>query len=319
MPGIRRRPGWLSTGRRRLVAAAVAVVLTATAVVAAVAFLGAPDNTANTAGGTPTPASSSTEPAATAPDPSPATSSSTSPSGSPSPRPSGSSTTRSGGHSLPGTILDLTNWKLTLPVAANGSSKAEEIVQPQLAGYRLDPYFMVNGGGDAVAFRAHAGGATTSGSGYPRSELREMTGGGAGQASWSTTSGTSTMTVRAAVTHLTTAKPQVTVAQVHNASDDVLVVRLDGPHHLYAEHDGTDYGDLDTGYVLGTPFTAEVTASGGHIRISYNGVSKVDYPVSGSGNYFKAGCYTQSNTSKGDKPDAYAEVLVYRLAVTHTG
>jgi hypothetical protein len=78
-----------------------------------------------------------------------------------------------------------------------------------------------------VVFQANAGGATTSNSGYPRSELREMAAGGATEASWSTTSGTSTMTERLAITHLTTAKPQVTVGQVHDGSDDVLVVRLD--------------------------------------------------------------------------------------------
>jgi hypothetical protein len=290
------------------------VVVVAAAVFAVVAYFNTAHPTVTAAGGTPTPASAGTEPGPVASAPSP------SPTGSPSTRPSPSATPtpRSGGHGMPGGVLNLTNWKLTLPVAANGSSKAQEILQPQLANYAITPYFTVNGGGDGVVFQANAGGATTSGSGYPRSELREMTSGGAKQASWSTTSGTSTMTVRTAITHLTSAKPQVTVAQVHDDSDDVLVIRLDGPHHLYAEHDGTNYGDLDNGYILGTPFTAQMTASGGHIRISYNGVSKVDYPVSGSGNYFKAGCYLQSNTSKGDAPGAYAEVVIYRLDVTHT-
>jgi Alginate lyase len=292
---------------------AAAVVVVAAAVVAVVAFLDTPHQTVTAGGGTPSPAPASAEPDPVASAPGPT--------GSPSARPSPSvtSTRPSGGHGLPGGVVNLTNWKLTLPIAADGSSKAREIVQPQLAGYSITPYFMVNGAGDGVVFQANAGGATTSGSGYPRSELREMTSGGTRPASWSTTSGTSTMTVRAAITHLTSVKPQVTVAQIHDDSDDVLVIRLDGPHHLYAEHDGTNYGDLDAGYLLGTPFTATMTASGGHIRISYNGVSKVDYPVSSSGDYFKAGCYTQSNTSKGDEPSAYAEVVVYRLDVTHTG
>jgi poly(beta-D-mannuronate) lyase len=299
---------------RQVAAVAALVVVTAAAVVTVVTYLNTPHpKNTTTAGGTPTPAPAGTEPGpvGSAPSPSP------SPSGSPAP--STTPTVRSGGHRVPGAVLDLTNWKLTLPVAASGSSKAQEIVQPQLAGYAIAPYFTVTGAGDGVVFQANAGGATTSGSGYPRSELREMASGGSQPASWSTTSGTSTMTLRAAVTHLTAAKPQVTVAQIHDSSDDVLVIRLDGPHHLYAEHNGTDYGDLDNGYVLGTPFTAQLTASGGHIRISYNGVSTVDYPVSSSGDYFKAGCYTQSNTSKGDAASAYAEVVIYRLDVTHTG
>ncbi len=247
----------------------------------------------------------------TSPSPSPSPSVSARPSSTPVP----TGSRAAGAHGLPSTLLDLTNWKLTLPIG--GSHKPTEIEQPALAGYSVSPYFVLNPAGTGVVFQANAGGVTTSNSGYPRSELREMTGGGRDEASWSTTSGTSTMVVREAVTHLTVAKPQVTVAQVHDDEDDVLVVRLDGPHHLYAEHDGTNYGDLDTGYQLGTAFTVQVTASGGHIRISYNGVPKVDYAKSSSGDYFKAGCYTQSNPDKGDAADAYAQVVIYALTVTH--
>ena len=56
--------------------------------------------------------------------------------------------------------------------------------------------------------------------------------------------------------------PVVVALNRHDDSDDVLVIRLDGPHHLYAEHNGTDYGDLDNGYTLGTAFTATMVASG---------------------------------------------------------
>jgi hypothetical protein len=221
------------------------------------------------------------------------------------------------GPSQPSGVFDLTNWKLTLPVTTGGSSKPQEILQPGLARFAMRPYFMVNAARTGVVFQANAGGATTSNSGYPRSELREMAAGGATEASWSTTSGTSTMTERLAITQLTAAKPQVTVGQVHDGSDDVLVVRLDGPHHLYAEHNGRNYGDLDTNYVLGTVFTVAMVASGGHIKIYYNGAQKVDYPIKSSGDYFKAGCYLQSNTSKGDAADAYAQVVIYGLRVTH--
>lgn len=217
---------------------------------------------------------------------------------------------------VPADILNLSAWKVTLPIGSGHDP--QEITQPTLAHYAINPYFMVNAAHTGVVFQANAGGVTTSNSGYPRSELREMTAGGSEEASWSTTSGTNTMTVREAITHLTVVKPQVTVAQVHDGEDDVIVIRLDGPHHLYAEHNGTDYGDLDNNYVLGTAFTAQFVASGGHIRISYNGVQKVDYTKTSSGDYFKAGCYTQSNTSKGDAADAYAQVVIYALAVTHT-
>lgn len=218
----------------------------------------------------------------------------------------------------PGQVLDLRRWKLTLPVAAAGDEEAAEVVQPRLATFADAPYFAVNGAGDGVVFRANAGGATTGGSDYPRAELREMTADGSDEAAWSTSSGTHTMTLTAAITHLTTAKPQVTVAQVHDDSDDVLVVRLDGPHRLYAEHDGDSFGELDAHYTLGKRFTVSLVGAGGRVKIYYNGVLKADVAASGAGNYFKAGCYTQSNTDKGDAAGAYAEVVIFRLAVTHS-
>jgi hypothetical protein len=221
-----------------------------------------------------------------------------------------------GGTAVPGDRLDLTNWKLTLPTGS--THNPTEITQPALRRYSVNPYFHLDPMGTGVVFQANAGGVTTSNSGYPRSELREMTAGGGKEVSWSTTSGTHVMSVQLAITHLTVAKPQVTVAQIHDARDDVLVVRLDGPGHLYVEHNGADYGDLDTAYRLGQVFTVAFTVAGGHIRISYNGVPKVDQATPSTGDYFKTGCYTQSSTSKGDAPDAYAQVIIYRLTLTHS-
>lgn len=308
-----RRPELSLTRLRLLVAIGIAALVGAASVLVVVLFTGTGDPAARPAAGGADPASVPAEtasPAVPVPSPSPSRSAGASP--------TASATRKVGGTRIPGAVVNLTNWKLTLPIPRSGSAKAQEILQPQLASYTIAPYFIVNSTGDGVVFQANAGGATTSGSGYPRSELREMTGGGTQEAAWSPMSGTSTMTVRAAVTHLTTVKPQVTVAQIHDSGDDVLVIRLDGPHHLYAEHNGTNYGDLDNNYQLGTPFTAQMSASGGHIRISYHGVQKVDVPANGSGYYFKAGCYTQSNTDKGDAPSAYAQVVIYRLDVTHS-
>jgi hypothetical protein len=44
---------------------------------------------------------------------------------------------------------------------------------------------------------------------------------------------------------------------------------------------------------------------------------KVNVSREASGCYFKASAYTQSNTSKGDEPTAYGEVIIYDLSVTH--
>jgi alginate lyase len=111
---------------------------------------------------------------------------------------------------VPGQLLDLTNWKLTLPTGQEG--KPEEIVQPALSSF-TDDFFRLNDARDGVVFTATAGGVTTSGSSYPRSELREMN--GQELASWSNTTGTHTLRLREAVTLLPAVKPHVVAAQIH--------------------------------------------------------------------------------------------------------
>lgn len=217
----------------------------------------------------------------------------------------------------PAKVLDLSNWYLTLPVADSGPHDPETIEQPELNGFSMAPYFQVNSEGDGVIFQAPAGGATTKNSKYPRSELREMSDGGTREASWSDTEGTHTMVVREAITHLPSVKPQVVAGQIHDESDDIIMIRLE-ESHLFVEANGKDIGTLDSSYQLGKVFTVQVTAAEGHIKVSYNGSQKVDYAKTGSGWYFKAGCYTQSNPSKGDSPDAYGQVVIYGLQVNHT-
>jgi Alginate lyase len=228
---------------------------------------------------------------------------------------------RDGGDGSPGLLypaafLDLANWKLTLPTGDPGSPT--EIKQPALRTFSIDPYFHMNAAGTGVVFQAHAGGVTTSNSGYPRSELREMTNAGVDNAAWSTTSGTHTMTITQAITHLPVVKPHVVAGQVHDASDDVVMIRLEGTK-LFVEGGGADLGALDPVYQLGTRFTVKIAASTGHIRIYYNDLAspKVDVGRSATGCYFKAGAYTQSNASRGDDLTAYGEVVIFSLSVTH--
>lgn len=215
----------------------------------------------------------------------------------------------------PSSVLKLTNWKLTLPVNTSHEGDPDEISQPELATYSSE-YFQLTAAKNGVIFRAHAGGATTSNSGYPRSELREMTNGGKTKASWSNANGTHTLTIRQAITHVPVVKPEVVAAQIHDASDDVIMIRLEGAH-LFVESGGENVGTLNAAYALGEPYTVKIDASGGRVKVAYNGELKVDIPKSGSGWYFKAGCYTQSNPKRGEDPNAYGEVIIYSLAVTH--
>jgi hypothetical protein len=315
---VRQRLWLFATTTRALVTTATAVVLAAAiAVTVTVAVLNhdgtAAGSRADTAG-QPAPVDATTPSATGTATPRPSTASAT-PSHSPAatrpPAPGGAAGT-------PSAVLNLANWKLTLPVTGSGSSDAREVTQPQLASFALSPWFAVNAVGDGVVFQANAGGATTSGSSYPRSELREMTGGGAQNASWSSTSGTHTMVISEAITALPSVKPHVVAGQIHDANDDVAVFRLEGTS-LYLTHGDDSHYKLITGsYHLGTRFEAKFVVSGGKVAAYYNGVLQASIDDSFSGGYFKAGCYTQSNTDKGDAAGAYGQVIVFGLTVTHS-
>jgi Alginate lyase len=211
----------------------------------------------------------------------------------------------------PGALLDLTNWYLTLPTGSPGDPDTVE--QPQLATYTSEWFRVV---GDGVAFTANAGGVTTENSNYPRSELREMD--GTEKASWSNTRGTHTLELREAFMALPQAKPDVVGAQIHDSESDVIEIRLEGARLLVQYADGDKDIVLDPNYKLGTPYDLRIVAADGRVAVSYNGVQKADLAESGSGWYFKAGSYVQSNTIRGDQPDAVGAVVISALKVTHT-
>jgi hypothetical protein len=216
----------------------------------------------------------------------------------------------------PGRILNLDSWKLTLPIGA--ASKPTEIRGGQLGTYSTD-YFKVGQTCNAVAFKAPVNGVTTSGSKNPRSELREMTGGGGANAGWSSTSGTHTMILTEAFTRLPDGKPHVVGGQIHDADDDVSVFRLEGSNLYVTNGDDTHYQLVTSKYVLGTPFEAKYMVRGGVVRAFYNGQLVATINKAFSGAYFKAGAYTQANCGNSSPCSSanYGEVLVYALKVTH--
>jgi Alginate lyase len=230
----------------------------------------------------------------------------------------------SGAH-VPGEFLDLSNWYLTLPTGM--ASKPDDVFQPALSTFKVDPWFTMSPGGDAIQFRANAGGVTTSGSSYPRSELREMTNQGMTKADWSTGTGKHTMITTLAVTQLTPVKPDVVVNQIHNAADDVVEIHLTKQRLFVKGSDPTagkgtsiDHGTLDPAYVMGTYFTTKIVAENGTVSIYYNDMTKpvITIPnLIALGCYFKAGSYPHSTPNTGDAPTAYGEALFKQISVTH--
>jgi poly(beta-D-mannuronate) lyase len=229
--------------------------------------------------------------------------------------------TTPGSGPAPASVLALTNWKLTLPTdGCDSGSWADEVTQPQLSSFRDATAFFVNSAKSGVVFRARVDGARTSeNTKYPRSELREMKNNGEDRADWSNASGKGThvMGIVAAITKTPVTKPEVVAAQIHDASDDVIMIRLYGRRLVVDAEDSKVQLPLDDAYVLGTPFKVIITAANGRIRVTYNDTRTVDYQRSSSGMYFKAGCYTLSNTSF-DSSKEYGEVVIYKLAVSHS-
>ena len=213
---------------------------------------------------------------------------------------------------LPGDLLDLQDWYLTLPTGTDGDP--EDVRQPELSTYSCE-YFRLNEDGDGVVFRANAGGVTTKNSRYPRSELREMA--GRERAAWSNTSGTHTLEVRQAITEVPPAKPEVVAAQIHGGADDVLQIRLEGRTLAVHYGDGAKRVVLDPDYRLATPYDLRIVAADRRIVVFYNGERKAEIAERGYGWYWKVGAYTQSNRESGDAADAVGEVVVYALDIDH--
>ncbi len=216
----------------------------------------------------------------------------------------------------PAEVLDLANWYVGLPIGA--AEKPKNVEQPELATFAVDPWFQATADCAAVRFRAPVNGVTTTGSKYPRSELREMK--GKDKASWLSTSGTHTMVIDQAITALPKQTPNVVVGQIHDASDDVSVFRLED-RKLYLTDGDSKHTLLTDDYVLGTRFEAKFEVGGGKVRAYYNGVLRATLAKRFSGAYFKAGAYTQANCGNSSPCDAgnHGEVRIHGLRVTHSG
>ncbi|MCR9200950.1 MAG: polysaccharide lyase family 7 protein [Planctomycetaceae bacterium] len=214
----------------------------------------------------------------------------------------------------PGEVLDLSRWRLTLPVDTDRAGRPDEIRQPQLLTFADADFFTVNDSGDAVMFRAHCGGVPTRGSKFPRCELREIRR-EAERAWWSTSDRhLHTLRMRVAINKTPAVKQHVVCAQIHDDSDDLLMVRLEGSK-LFVERNEVERVMLTRKYVLGTPFDLKIEAGQRRVRLWYNGELSMDWQVDRDRCYFKAGCYTQSTVERGDQPDALGEVAIYRLSV----
>lgn len=192
--------------------------------------------------------------------------------------------------------VDLTNWKLTLPTGVG--SKPTEVLQPQLTSYK-DTNFQNTAKG--LDFRAPCNGVTTSNSGYPRCELRQMTNNGTKLAAWSNVKDDHSMLVQGYFKELPKIKQEAVIAQIHDDEDDVCMVRLESKKLIIESQYAPKDIVLDSAYKLGTEFVVAIDADPDGITISYAktpGAAPKTYHIKKTGSkwYFKAGIYTQASS-----------------------
>jgi hypothetical protein len=218
------------------------------------------------------------------------------------------------------------NWKLTIPFdGPDADSGADEIRQPRLATYAGPSCRVASSDPSSAIFTVNHGAPTTSGSKNPRSELREMRPGGLDEITWDGRRGKHRMEVDLAVNHLTVVRPHVVVAQIHDADDDLTVLRCEGVKGTNRIKVWITRGDVSHAFYVGEikltqRFKFAFDVADGKVRFDFNG-RRLPYTVTATaGSYFKTGAYLQSNysTAPSESKNAYAQVRMFtKPTVTH--
>lgn len=234
----------------------------------------------------------------------------------------------------PSSKIDLSDWKLQLPIDAKGtfSGKAAEV--KVLSNYVHQDYFRTGSDG-AVVLAAPVDGATTGGSIYARSELREMN--GPAPAEWTLAQGgrlTATLQVDAAPIQSDGTYGKMVVGQIHGG--DGQMVRLawqDGT--LFFANDITSNGKKDVHIELlnaagqqpdvdlNETFSYSIDVSNNRLTVAveadgqvYSSSSAINKAWSDNAFYFKAGAYLGVNEKTGQ---GVGQVSLFALDVDHDG
>lgn len=219
----------------------------------------------------------------------------------------------------PGASFNLTSYTLQLPVAAPGGG-VQEVKWPALATY-TSKYFYTDPADGAMTFFAPENGATTSGSKYPRSELRQNVDFDLSQGSRHVLNATLAVTATAGGT-------AITIGQAH-------VDGLSGSCSIFVELEWTAAGDVvahlrdkacdnvsktvGSGYKLGDKITYSIVVEGDTAVVTTDSGSMAPYAYAwlktSTPVYFKAGDYFQGT---GSSSTLGGTVKVYSLSTSHS-
>lgn len=189
----------------------------------------------------------------------------------------------------------------------------KEVGGSKLKTFEQKPYFWTEGAADGVHFRAPVTGKTTSGSDYPRCELRQMTAGGE-MAAWSNKSQNWEMTGKLKFVKLPPGKPEVVAMQIHDG-DDLTTLRMEGTKLYITKRNDSNWKLVRNPFALNRVINVKVLAKkGGGVYWYIDNMSVPVASISGvfSDCYFKAGAYVQDNSGPSSE---YGETVFYELKI----
>ena len=230
----------------------------------------------------------------------------------------------------PGQNFDLSHWKLTLPVDSSGGTNGDavDISAAQLvAGYTNALYFYTGPDG-AMTFWCPVTGATTSGSSYPRSELREEIIPGNDNTNW-TGYGTHILDGQCKVLQVPSSGKTI-IGQIHsflgNAYPLIKLQYNSGTVEALVKESSSSDTDTDFSFAngnvgLSNSITYEIKVVDGLLTLSVNGSTQsVNFFVTDPNwetntFYFKAGDYCQDNVGTTNEGGL---VSFYAVSVSHS-
>ncbi|HVM61294.1 MAG TPA: polysaccharide lyase family 7 protein [Verrucomicrobiae bacterium] len=227
----------------------------------------------------------------------------------------------------------MSNWKLQLPTSNSvltcSAGSVDEESPSQVAAGFTNRYFYTGSDG-AMTFWAPINGATTGGSSYPRSELREEISPGNDGVDW-TPYGAHILNAQCKVLQVPTSTLKVIIGQVHGYSGAALpTVKVEYSNgKVYATvktnstDDGSDYDFPTVTVGLSNTINYTVQIVNGLVSVAINNktnsynIFQSDPSYTNETGYFKAGDYCQADSCSNPGTNDGARVAFYMLSRYH--
>jgi Ca2+-binding RTX toxin-like protein len=229
--------------------------------------------------------------------------------------------------------FDLTDWNITIPRDSSGGITGTAVIIQPLTNYESQWFYDAADG--AMVFKADVSGATTSGSNYARSELRELESDG-DRAFWNLSTGgtmTATLKVDAVPTLFGGTAGKEVIGQIHGGSDELVRLYWDNGT-VYFKNDQAGSSNSELKFLLqnaagetpdvsiGETFSYYIDAHNSTLSVKvyadgdvYSSVTSINSVWQSDTFYFKAGVYLGVNETQGT---GYGQTSFYGFDFSHT-